>query len=141
MLVAGLGLALELGVDQLKVFSDSQLIVGQVKGKFEARDPTMVKYHQKVKDLVAPFKYFEIFHIPRAENARADALSRLAISDYGTLGRTFVESLEQPSIDRVEEVLQLTIEPSWMDPIVQYLTDRTNPEDSAEAKRLRWTTS
>ncbi|XP_073109460.1 uncharacterized protein [Elaeis guineensis] len=46
-LVVGLRLALELGVDRLKVFSDSQLIVGQIKGEFEMRDPTMAKYHQK----------------------------------------------------------------------------------------------
>ena len=94
----------------------------------------MAKYHQKIKDLVAPFKYFEIFHIPRAENSRADALSRLATSDYGTLSRTFMKSLERPSVDKVEEVLHLTAEPSWMDLIAQYLTDGSTPEDPAEAK-------
>ncbi|XP_073107344.1 uncharacterized protein [Elaeis guineensis] len=140
-LVAGLKLALELGVGRLKVFSNSQLIVGQIKDEFETRDPTMAKYHQKVKDLMAPFEYFEISHIPRAENAQADALSRLATSDYGALGRTFVESLERPSIDEVEKVLQLMAELSWMDPIAQYLTDRSTPEDSTEARRLRWTAS
>ncbi|XP_073111211.1 uncharacterized protein [Elaeis guineensis] len=111
-LVAGLKLALELGIDRLKVFSDSQLIVGQIKDEFETRDPTMAKYHQKVKDLMAPFGYFGIFHIPRAENARADALSRLAMSDFGALGRTFVQNLERSSIDEVEEVLQLATGPS-----------------------------
>ncbi|XP_073112181.1 uncharacterized protein [Elaeis guineensis] len=128
-LVAGLKLALELGIDRLKVFSDSQLIVGQTKGEFETRDPTMAKYHQKVKDLVAPFGYFGISHIPRVENARADALSRLAMSDYDALGRTFVQNLERPSIDEVEEVLQLAVGQSWMDPITQYLTDGSVPED------------
>ncbi|XP_073101285.1 uncharacterized protein [Elaeis guineensis] len=131
----------ELGIDSLRVFSDSQLIVGQVRGEFEARDPTMVKYLQKVRDLVAHLKYLEISHISRSENARADALSRLATSAYDTLGRTLVESLEQPSIDRAKKILQLTIEPSWMDPIVQYLTDGTSPEDPTEAKRLRWVAS
>ena len=52
-----------------------------------------------------------------------------------------MESLEQPSVDRPEEVLQLATELSWMDPIVQYLTDRTSPEDPTEAKRLRWSAS
>ncbi|XP_073109308.1 uncharacterized protein [Elaeis guineensis] len=103
-LVAGLKLALELGIDRLQVFSDSQLIVGQTKGEFETRDPTMAKYRQKVKDLVTPFKHFEISHIPSAENARADTLSRLTTSDYGALGRTFVENLGRPSIDKVDEI-------------------------------------
>ncbi|XP_073104404.1 uncharacterized protein [Elaeis guineensis] len=140
-LVVGLKLALELGIDRLKVFSDFQLIVGQTKGEFETRDPTMTKYHRKVKDLVASFGYFGISHIPRTENARADALSRLATSDYGTLGRTFVQNLERPSIDEVEEVLQLAAGQSWMDPITRYLIDGSVPEDPAEAKRLRWAAS
>ena len=55
--------------------------------------------------------------------------------------RTFVENLEQSSIDKVEEVLQLMVKPSWMDPIVQYLTDGISPEDPAEARRLRWSAS
>ncbi|XP_073101397.1 uncharacterized protein [Elaeis guineensis] len=101
----------------------------------------MAKYRQKVKDLVAPFGYFGIFHIPRTENARADALSRLATSDYGALGRTFMQNLERPSIDEVKEVLQLAAGQSWMDPITQYLTDGSIPEDPAEAKRLRWAAS
>ena len=99
-------MARELSVDSLRAFSDSQLIVGQVKGEFEVRDPTMAKYLQKVKDLVARLRYFKISHIPRSENARADALSRLATSAFDSLGRTFVENLEQSSIDQAEEILQ-----------------------------------
>ena len=101
----------------------------------------MAKYLQKVRDLVTHLKYFEISHIPRSENTWADALSRLATSAYDALGRILVESLEQPSIDRAEEVLQLATEPRWMDPIVQYLTNGTSPEDPTEAKRLRWAAS
>ena len=43
-LLASLRVVKELGIDSLRVFSDSQLIVGQVKGEFEVRDPTMAKY-------------------------------------------------------------------------------------------------
>ena len=49
------------------------------------------------------------------------------------LGRIFIECLKQSSIDKIEEVLQLTVEPSWMDLIIQYLTDGTlsmNPQKS-----------
>ena len=111
-LLAGLRMTRELGVDSLRAFSDSQLIVGQVKGEFEVRDLAMAKYLQKVKDLVTRLGYFKISHILRSENARADALSRLATSAFDSLDRTFVENLEQSSIDKVEEVLQLTAEPS-----------------------------
>ncbi|XP_073103293.1 uncharacterized protein [Elaeis guineensis] len=74
-LLTGLKIAKELEIYSLKIFTNSQLIAGQVKDKFEARDPIMMKYLQKVKDFTASLKYFEIFHIPRVENAWADVLS------------------------------------------------------------------
>ena len=64
----------------------------------------MIKYLQKVKDLILTLKYFEIFHILRTKNARADTLSRLATTSFNLLDRTFIECLEQSSIDKIEEV-------------------------------------
>ena len=101
----------------------------------------MMKYLQKVKDLTSILKYFEIFYISRTENTRVDVLSWLAISSFNSLDRTFVECLEQPSINKVEEVLQITDEPNWMDLIVRYLTDGTLLMDLSEVKRLKWTVS
>ena len=101
-------IAKEFDIDNLKVFTDSQLITEQVKDEFEARDLIMMKYLQKVKDLISTLKYFEISYIPRIKNTRADVLFRLVTISFNSLGRTFVEYLEQSSIDKVEEVLQLT---------------------------------
>ena len=42
-LLASLKIAKELGIDILKVFTSSQLIMGQIKGEFEDRDLTMMK--------------------------------------------------------------------------------------------------
>ena len=100
-----------------------------------------MKYLQKVKDFMASLKYFKIFHIFRIKNTWANVFSWLATTIFNSLDRTFVEYLKQSSIDKVEEVLQLTIEPSWMDPIDQYLTDGTLPADFSEAKQLRWMAS
>ena len=75
VLLAGLKIAKEFEIDNLKVFTNSQWIVGQIKGEFEVRDPIMMKYLQKVKDFILTLIYFEIFHILRTENARADILS------------------------------------------------------------------
>ena len=131
----------EFDVDNLKVFTDSQLITGQVKKKFEARDPTMMKYLQNVRNFIQIFKYFEISHISRSENAHADALSRLMTTSFNLLDRMFVEYLEQLSIDKVDEVHQINDEPSRTDLIIQYLTDGTLLGDLLKAKRLRWTVS
>lgn len=48
-LIASLLLALELGAKEIKVNSDSQLVVGQLNGTFEAKELTIVKYMEKAK--------------------------------------------------------------------------------------------
>ncbi len=84
-LIAGLKLAKELKAGNLKVFSDSQLVVNQVLKDFEAKEPSMQKYLQKVRDLTSALGSFNIHHIPRTENLRADQLSKLTtfrMSDF-----------------------------------------------------------
>ena len=54
-LLAGLRLARELKVTHLHVFSDSQLVVFQVKGEYQARGPKMVAYLAKVKGYLDQF--------------------------------------------------------------------------------------
>ena len=53
--VAGLRLAKALGVKQLKVLSDSQLVVNQVLGDYAARDSKMVAYLELISMLRAEF--------------------------------------------------------------------------------------
>ena len=77
-LLAGLRAVDGLGVKRLKAYSDSQLVVNQMKGEFEAKDPIMSKYLEKSKAMVARLDYFNIHHVPREKNSRADTLSRLA---------------------------------------------------------------
>ena len=43
-LIAGLRIAKDLKVEKLRAYSDSQLVVEQTKGEFEAKDPVMAKY-------------------------------------------------------------------------------------------------
>ena len=75
-----------------------------MKGEFEAKDPIMAKYLQKVKELTPSFQYLNILHIPRKDNAPADSLSHLATSSVNRLGRVSIEYLDRPSIDEPEEV-------------------------------------
>ena len=43
-LLAGLRVVSDLGVKEVEVYSDSRLVVNQVKGSFEAKDPRMMEY-------------------------------------------------------------------------------------------------
>ena len=64
----------------VKVFSDSRLVVGQVKGEFKAKDERRQGYLSQVKCLQSEFESFDLLHIPRSGNAHADSLAMLATS-------------------------------------------------------------
>ena len=51
-LLTGLKLAIEVRAEHLKIYSDSQLVVNQVKGMYQVKDPSIVKYVQKAKQLL-----------------------------------------------------------------------------------------
>ncbi len=78
-LVEGLALAMELGVRKLSVFSDSELMVKQIRGEYKVKHADMIPLHREARQLAAGFEHFEITHVPRAQNKRADLLGNLAL--------------------------------------------------------------
>ncbi|XP_056685738.1 uncharacterized protein [Spinacia oleracea] len=105
------------GAEDVFVLSDSQLIVIQVKGEYEAKDDAMIKYLEKVRQEVQQLSNFEIQHIPRSENNKADALSKLASSaSCDTPRHVFWEVKQLKSIDASRtDILDRTA--TWMDDI------------------------
>ncbi|XP_071699751.1 uncharacterized protein [Rutidosis leptorrhynchoides] len=69
-LLAGLRMAKELMILHLRAFVDSQLVVNQIMGTFEARQPTIQLYLTKAKELIESFKSFNIEHICEAKTRR-----------------------------------------------------------------------
>ena len=137
--IAGLNLAHSMEVDQLELCIDSQLVVKQIEDTYEAKGEKMILYLKKVRELLRKFVLVQVRHIPRAENSRADALVKLATASQEDLNKqTPVEHLAEPSIDLYdEEVSPIMSEPSWMDPIWDYLIDGRLPDDPKEASKLR----
>jgi len=79
-LIAGMLLEREMGARRLMAKTDSLLVTGQVTGEFQAKDPQMAAYLEYVRTLKASFTTFELIHVPREQNARADLLAKLASS-------------------------------------------------------------
>nr|XP_016511909.1 PREDICTED: uncharacterized protein LOC107829011 [Nicotiana tabacum] len=77
---SGLELAPELDFEIIKIKCDSQLVVNQVYEIFQAKEECMQQYVMKVQALLARFREWSITHIPREENAEADALANLGSS-------------------------------------------------------------
>ena len=99
----------------------------------------MILYLKKVRELLRKFVLVQVKHIPRTENSRADALAKLATASQEDLNKqTPVEHLAEPSIDLYdEEVSPIMSEPSWMDPIWDYLIDGRLPDYPKEASKFR----
>jgi len=96
-LIVGMLLAKEMGAQSLLAKSDSQLVTGQVTGEYQAKDPYMAAYLRYVEILKGAFATFELVHVPREQNARADLLAKLASSGKGGRQRTVIqETLKMP---------------------------------------------
>ncbi|XP_068486823.1 uncharacterized protein [Phaseolus vulgaris] len=90
-LIAGMLLAKEMGAQSLLAKTDSQLVTGQVTGEYQAKDPQMDAYLRYIEVLKGAFAVFELVHVPREQNARADLLAKLASSDKGGRQRTVIQ--------------------------------------------------
>ena len=114
-------------------------MVRQIEDTYKAKSGRMILYLRKVRDLLKKFVLVQVKHVPRAENSRADALAKLATAPQEDLGRsTPVEYLAEPSIDLCDVVVApVESEPSWMDPIWDYIIDGSLPDDPKEAAKIR----
>ncbi|KAL0412102.1 UNVERIFIED_CONTAM: hypothetical protein Slati_3799900 [Sesamum latifolium] len=59
-LVFGMRMAQDAGASHLLAYSDSQLIVKQVNGEYEAKEESMVQYLQQIEELKPKFKSFQL---------------------------------------------------------------------------------
>ena len=139
-LIAGLRIAKELNIKMLLIFSDSQLVVCQVKKEYQAKEGNLPAYLSKTWKLLEDFDHYTISHIPREENMKADSLAKYSSNgEAQELGMVPVEVLTTPSIDEMEVdwVMGLSQEPeTWMTPIKEYLLNGKLPEDRKERQRL-----
>ncbi|KAE8708450.1 high mobility group B protein 6-like [Hibiscus syriacus] len=76
--VLGLRAAVERKVKMLKVYGDSALVIYQLMGEWETKDPKLVEYCKLVMELVEEFEEVTFNYLPREENQMADALATLA---------------------------------------------------------------
>ncbi len=88
---AGLGLkkALDLGATEVEIFLDSKLVVEQLNGRWKIKDLELKKLAEKIHTLLVKLEKWEISHVPRAQNKRADALANQAMDANGFKKKLF----------------------------------------------------
>jgi ribonuclease HI len=78
-LLAALRYAIENQIKALKVVSDSELMVRQMKGIYKVRHPELRKLYDEAQQLVRRLEHFEIRHAMREHNQIADRLANEAM--------------------------------------------------------------
>ncbi|GJZ69958.1 reverse transcriptase domain-containing protein [Tanacetum coccineum] len=133
----------QMGVENFKANVDSRLVANQVNGTYVAKKTDMIQYLEKVKTLTSGFKPFSIKHVPRSENKKADALSKITSTSFAHLSKqVLVEELKEKSINAAEVLAVVEEEgDTWMTPIFKYLSDGTllaEGKKARAAKRKSW---
>ena len=139
-LLEGMSIVQRMGGKSVKMFLNSRLVVGQVKGELEARDESMQGYLSQVRHLQSGFESFSLLHIPRSGNTHADSLAMLATSSEQSLPRVIlIEDLCKPTEvkGRLVHVHQVRVGLSWMDPIVLFMREDILLEDKTKADKIR----
>ncbi|HTR89774.1 MAG TPA: ribonuclease HI family protein, partial [Solirubrobacteraceae bacterium] len=78
-LLLGLARARELGVSEVEVVGDSELIAKQVNGQYKVKHPEMRPLYLDAMAALRGFERWRVRTVPRAENAQADALVNAAL--------------------------------------------------------------
>src|ERR1700722_5159643 len=82
-LIAALDYAAASGIRRLRVYSDSQLIVNQIKGLYKVKHPDLRQLHERAKKQAATLETFTIQYVPREQNRDADDLANAALDNTG----------------------------------------------------------
>nr|XP_025611986.1 uncharacterized protein LOC112705366 [Arachis hypogaea] len=136
-LITGLKLALNLEVRSLTAHCDSLLVVQQIRGEFQVKDPLLERYWLMAKYLISKFNSFIILHVNREKNFRADILSKLAATRADTQISTLSQlTLEKPSIEPLS-VTNITHLQDWRTPFLEYINTGTIPKDELNPQNIR----
>ncbi|KAG8485967.1 hypothetical protein CXB51_019318 [Gossypium anomalum] len=123
--------AIERGIRTLEVYRDSALVIYQLKGEWETRDPKLINYRKVVLRLLEEFDDITFNYIPRDENQMADALATLAsmirVNKEEEMRPIQMSIFEAPSCCCNIEEEEKDDNP-WYQDILRYVGDRSYPE-------------
>lgn len=78
-MIKGLELLNKFQPEKIYVFADSELVVRQINGQYKVKNSRMQKLYGEVMRLLQQFDHWNVEHVPREQNTRADQLSKQAV--------------------------------------------------------------
>ncbi len=81
-LLRGLERAASLGAREVEIVNDSELVAKQLTGAYRVKHPSMKPLYEEAVTALRAFDRWEVRSVPRAQNARADALVNQALDGH-----------------------------------------------------------
>ena len=137
-IIAGLDLEISMSLEKIVIRNDSQLVVRQVNGENETRDQWMAKNVSLINLRLGSFAAWRLEHVPRSSNEKANALAIIAASlpiKKTVLLPVYYQLESSITTSRVNEVDETG--PSWMTPVVRYLSSGELPDNRANARKIQ----
>lgn len=79
-LIAGLKILRKLNAKRISVYGDSELLIKQVRGEYQAKHLSMRAYRNALLDILKLFSEYTLTCVPRIQNSISDALAKVASS-------------------------------------------------------------
>ncbi|MCU4718592.1 ribonuclease HI [Halapricum hydrolyticum] len=80
-LIKALEVAADYGFEEVRIRSDSELLVKQIRGEWNTNDPDLRERRVRARELLTGFGSWSIEHVPRELNERADELANDALDN------------------------------------------------------------
>jgi ribonuclease H / adenosylcobalamin/alpha-ribazole phosphatase len=116
-LLAGLRAAVELGASEVEVRMDSKLVVEQMSGRWQIKNPGLRPLAAQAATLVRRFDLVTFVWVPRERNKHADALANKAMDEAAGITRPAGGAGEVARKERDAEPLWGSVRPSWEPPV------------------------
>jgi len=104
-LIAALEYAIQHGPKALRLISDSELLVRQIKGIYKVKNTVLQDLHGRAKELIGQLEWFSIGHALREHNQEADRLANEAM-DKGMGRRVAPAATSRPTLEEFEGVVR-----------------------------------
>jgi ribonuclease HI len=99
-----------LGQQNFIIKTDSKVIQEHIEKESEAKNPVLMKYLEKVREMEIHFKGYKVQHIPRDDNNEADRLAKAAARNQEMPPDVFFEIIKEPSIKEEKEKIVSVLE-------------------------------
>jgi ribonuclease HI len=127
-----------LGQQNFIIRIDSKVIQEHIEKESEAKNPILMKYLEKFREMERHFKGYTVQHIPRDDNNEADKLAKAVAKNQEMPLDVFFEIIKEPSIkEEKAKILGVVETPDWRAEIMTYLRGHYESQSELEEKRLK----